>query len=186
MYVCVCVCVYHGVCTSTCTSATIYIVFLLHKALPYNDDLASVISRSSRTPAPVDATMWHDVKSLVANEMAKVNEKIEGICQKLSTLEIKVQALEAHKGTCTSEAPAEPEKRKSRTPFCFQVCQAKLAAFHLLNACVIMMSSAQGSTIGAAHPTSLHLELLVTARCIFVCRVFSVLRSVTAELITLS
>ena len=41
--------------------------------------------------------MWHDVKSLVANEMAKVNEKMEGICQKLSTLEIKVQTLEADK-----------------------------------------------------------------------------------------
>ena len=52
---------------------------------------------------------WHDVKSLVANEMAEVNEKI---CQKLSTLEIKVQALEADKGTCTSEAPEEPAKRK--------------------------------------------------------------------------
>ncbi|KAL5510116.1 hypothetical protein EMCRGX_G005605 [Ephydatia muelleri] len=58
---------------------------------------------SARTPAPVD----HDVKSLVANEMAKVNEK-------WSTLEIKVQALEADKGTCTSEAPAEPAKRKRR------------------------------------------------------------------------
>eukprot|EP00731_Ephydatia_muelleri_P011247 Em0006g141a len=65
--------------------------------------------------------MWHDVKSLVANEMAKVNEKMEGICQKLSTLEIKVQALEADKGTCTSEAPAEPAKRKRRTPLCLQV-----------------------------------------------------------------
>ncbi|KAL5499555.1 hypothetical protein EMCRGX_G010990 [Ephydatia muelleri] len=64
--------------------------------------------------------MWHDVKSLVANEMAKVNEKMEGICQKLSTLEIKVQALEADKGTCTSEAPAEPAKRKRRTPLCLQ------------------------------------------------------------------
>eukprot|EP00731_Ephydatia_muelleri_P013907 Em0007g1217a len=64
---------------------------------------SSVISRGSRTPAPVD----HDVKSLVANEMAKVNEK-------WSTLEIKVQALEADKGTCTSEAPAEPAKRKRR------------------------------------------------------------------------
>ena len=63
---------------------------------------------------PVDAVsaMWHDVRSLVANEMAKVNEKMEGICQKLSTLEIKVQALEADKGTSTSEAPAEPAKRK--------------------------------------------------------------------------
>ena len=60
--VCVCVCVCHGVCVP------------VNKALPYNDDLASprsVISRGSRTPAPVD----HDVKSLVANEMAKVNEK---------------------------------------------------------------------------------------------------------------
>eukprot|EP00731_Ephydatia_muelleri_P000511 Em0001g511a len=69
----------------------------------------SVVSRGSRTPALVDAVsaMWHDVKSLVANEMAKVNEKMEGICQKLSTLEIKVQALmnvgheetTIHKGT---------------------------------------------------------------------------------------
>ena len=81
--------------------------------------------------------MWHDVKSLVANEMAKVNEKMEGICQILSTLEIKVQALEADKGTCTSEAPAEPAKRKRRTPLCLQVCQAKLAAIHLLNACML-------------------------------------------------
>ena len=58
---CVCVCVCHGVCVP------------VNKALPYNDDLASprfVISRGSRTP-PVD----HDVKSLVANEMTKVNEK---------------------------------------------------------------------------------------------------------------
>ena len=44
---------------------------------------------------------------------------------KLSTLEIKVQALEADKGTYTSEAPAEPAKRKRRTPLCLQVCQAK-------------------------------------------------------------
>ena len=60
--VCVCVCVCDGVCVP------------VKKALPYNDDLASprsVISRGSRTPAPAD----HDVKSLVANEMAKVNEK---------------------------------------------------------------------------------------------------------------
>ena len=54
----------------------------------------------------------------------------------MSTLEIKVQALEADKGTCTSEAPAEPEKRKRRTPLCLQVCQANLAVIHLLNACV--------------------------------------------------
>ena len=44
---------------------------------------------------------------------------------KLSTFEIKVQALEADKGTCTSEAPAEPAKRKRRTSLCLQVCQAK-------------------------------------------------------------
>ena len=56
---------------------------------------------------------------------------------KLSTLEIKVQALEADKGTCTSEAPAEPAKRKRRTSLCLQVCQAKLAAIHLLNACML-------------------------------------------------
>ena len=58
----VCVCVCRCVCVCVC------------KALPYNDDLASprsVISRGSRTPAPVD----QDVKSLVADEMAKVNEK---------------------------------------------------------------------------------------------------------------
>ena len=141
--VCVCVCVpVHALRQFRVLYATIYIVFLLNKALPYNDDIASprsVISRGSRTPAPVDAVsaMWHDVKSLVANEMAKVNEKMEGICQKLSTLEIKVQALEADKGTCTSEAPAEPAKRKRRTPLCLQVCQAKLAAIHLLNACML-------------------------------------------------
>ena len=60
--VCACVCVCHGV----------YVP--VNKALPYNDDLASprsVISRGSRTPAPVD----HDVKSQVANEMANGNEK---------------------------------------------------------------------------------------------------------------
>ena len=58
--VCVCVCVCHGVCVP------------INKALTYNDaSPRSVISRGSRTPAPVD----HDVKSLVANEMAKVNEK---------------------------------------------------------------------------------------------------------------
>ena len=58
----VCVCVCHGVCVP------------VNKALPYNDDFASprsVISRGSRTPAPVD----HDVKSQVANEMANGNEK---------------------------------------------------------------------------------------------------------------
>ena len=58
----VCVCVCHGVCVP------------VNKALPYNDDIASprsVISRGSRTPAPVD----HDVKSQVANEMANGNEK---------------------------------------------------------------------------------------------------------------
>ena len=45
--------------------------------------------------------------------------------------------LEADKGTCTSEAPEEPAKRKRRTPLCLQVCQAKLAAIHLLNACML-------------------------------------------------
>ena len=45
--------------------------------------------------------------------------------------------VEADKGTCTSEAPAEPAKRKRRTPLCLQVCQAKLAAIHLLNACML-------------------------------------------------
>ena len=69
--------------------------------------------------------------------MAKVNEKMEGICQKLSTLEIKLQALEADKGTCTSEAPEEPAKRIRRTKLCLQVCQAKLAAIHLLNASIL-------------------------------------------------
>ena len=39
--------------------------------------------------------MWRDVKSLIANEMAKMNEKIVGISQKLSSLEAKVLALEA-------------------------------------------------------------------------------------------
>ena len=66
--VCVCVCVCMCVCVCVCVCVPV------NKALPYNDDLASlrsVISRGSRTPAPVD----HDVKSLVANEMAKVNEK---------------------------------------------------------------------------------------------------------------
>ena len=92
--VCVCVCVCVCACVCVCVPvhalrqfrvlyATIYIVFLLNKALPYNDDIASprsVISRGSRTSAPVDAVsaMWHDVKSLVANEMAKVNEKNGG------------------------------------------------------------------------------------------------------------
>ena len=60
VFVCVCVYVCHGVCVP------------VNKALPYNDaSPRSVISRGSRTPAPVD----NDVKSLVANEMAKVNEK---------------------------------------------------------------------------------------------------------------
>ena len=75
MCVCVCVCV----CVFVCVCAGVMCHGLcvpVNKALPYNDDLASpwprsVISRGSRTPAPVD----HDVKSLVANEMAKVNEK---------------------------------------------------------------------------------------------------------------
>ena len=96
----------------------------------------------------VDAVsaMWNDVKSLVANEMAKVNDKMEGICQKLSTLEIKVQALEADKGTCTSEAPEEPAKRKRRTQSCLQVCQAKLAAIHLFNACMHAFNRVQQCT----------------------------------------
>ena len=67
----VCVCVCAGVCL--CVFVCVVCV-PVNKALPYNDDLASlrsVISRGSRTPAPVD----HDIKSLVANEMAKVNEK---------------------------------------------------------------------------------------------------------------
>ena len=80
---CVCVCVCAGVCVCMCVCVCVCVCVrvLCHvvcvpvnKALPYNDDLASprsVISRGSRTPAPVD----HDVKSLVANEMAKVNEK---------------------------------------------------------------------------------------------------------------
>ena len=58
--------------------------------------------------------------------------------QDLSSLAVvEHQALEADKGTCTSEAPAEPAKRKRRTPLCLQVCQAKLAAIHLLNACML-------------------------------------------------
>ena len=76
--VCVCVCVCAGVCLCVCVCVCVCVCHgvrvPVNKALPYNDDLASlrsVISRGSRTPAPVD----HDVKSLVANEMAKVNEK---------------------------------------------------------------------------------------------------------------
>ena len=84
--VCVCVCarVRACVCMCVCVCVSVCLCVLCHgvcvpvnKALPYNElneDLASprsVISRGSRTPAPVD----HDVKSLVANEMAKVNEK---------------------------------------------------------------------------------------------------------------
>ena len=61
--VCVCMCVCVCVCVSRCVCVPV------NKALPYND--ASPRSVISRTPAPVD----HDVKSLVANEMAKVNEK---------------------------------------------------------------------------------------------------------------
>ena len=56
---------------------------------------------------------------------------------KLSTLEIKVQALEADKGTCTSEAPACRACKKEKTYSVLQVCQAKLAAIHLLNACML-------------------------------------------------
>ena len=79
MCACVCACVCAGVCACcvrVCVSACVCVpvCVCVCKALPYNDDLASprsVISCGSRTPAPVD----HDVKSLVANEMAKVNEK---------------------------------------------------------------------------------------------------------------
>ena len=82
MCVCVCagvrvVCVCAGVCVCVCVCVRVLchgVCVTVNKALPYNDDLASprsVISRGSRTPAPVD----HDVKSLVANVMAKVNEK---------------------------------------------------------------------------------------------------------------
>ena len=56
-----------------------------------------------------------------------MNEKMAGICQIMSTLEIKVQVLEADKGTCTSKL----------TMLCLQVCQAKLAAIQLLNACML-------------------------------------------------
>ena len=55
--------------------------------------------------------------------MSKVNEKIEAICQKLRSLETKVQALEAKKGTCASTDPEEHAKRKRRTPLSLQVCQ---------------------------------------------------------------
>ena len=77
---CVCIIPVHALRQCLVLYATIYIGFLLNKALPYNDDLASprsVISRGSRLSAPVDAVsaMWHDVKSLVANEMAKVMKK---------------------------------------------------------------------------------------------------------------
>ena len=73
---CVCVCVCAGVCLCVCAGVClcVCVCVCVYKALPYNDDLASprsVISRGSRTPAPVG----HDVKSLVANEMAKMNEK---------------------------------------------------------------------------------------------------------------
>ncbi|KAL5489023.1 hypothetical protein EMCRGX_G018065 [Ephydatia muelleri] len=37
-----------------------------------------------------------------------------------------MQALEADKGTCTSEAPVEPAKRKRRTPLCLQSSVHKL------------------------------------------------------------
>ena len=72
--VCVCRCVFVCVCVCACVCVCVCVCVPVNKALPYNDDLASprsVISRGSRTPAPVD----YDVKSLVANEMAKVNEK---------------------------------------------------------------------------------------------------------------
>ena len=65
--------------------------------------------------------MWRDVKSLIANEMAKMNEKIEGISQKLSSLEAKVLALEADKETVAPKDPEDAVKLKRRTPLCLQV-----------------------------------------------------------------
>lgn len=94
-------------------------------APPCNGELTSPLSsRSVRPPAsPVDpAAMWRDVKSLIANEMAKMNEKIEGISQKLSSLEAKVLALEADKETVAPKDPEDAVKRKRRTPLCLQVC----------------------------------------------------------------
>lgn len=98
---------------------------LYYLALPFNDELASpVSSRGGRPPAPADpvAAMWRDIKSLVANEVSKINEKFEPICQQLSSLENKVQALEAA-GTSASTDPETPAKRKRRTPLSLQVCQ---------------------------------------------------------------
>lgn len=94
-------------------------------APPCNGELTSPLSsRSVRPPAaPVDpAAMWRDVKSLIANEMAKMNEKIEGISQKLSSLEAKVLVLEADKETVAPKDPEDAVKRKRRTPLCLQVC----------------------------------------------------------------
>ena len=77
----------------------------------------------TRLAAPVDpAAMWRDVKSLIANEMAKMNKKIEGISQKLSSLEAKVLVLEADKETVAPKDPEDAVKRKRRTPLCLQVC----------------------------------------------------------------
>ena len=79
-------------------------------ALPYNGELASPVSSRGGTSADPVAAMWHDVTSLIANKRSKVNEKIVGICQKLSLLETKLQALEAEKGTCVSTDPEEQKK----------------------------------------------------------------------------
>ena len=61
--------------------------------------------------------MWRDVKSFIANEMAKMNVKIEGISQKLSSLEAEVLALEADKETVAPKDPEDAVKRKRRPPF---------------------------------------------------------------------
>ena len=90
-------------------------------APPCNGELTSPLSSCSVRPpaAPVDpAAMWRDVKSLIANEMAKMNEKIEGISQKLSSLEAKVLVLEADKETVAPKDPEDAVKRKRRTPLC--------------------------------------------------------------------
>ena len=123
-------------------------------APPCNGELTSPLSsRSVRPPAsPVDpAAMWRDVKSLIANEMAKMNEKIEGISQKLSSLEAKVLALEAGKETVAPKDPKDAVKWK-RTPLCLQVCymlplmsveSTALSLYHVYNTRFVSFNSTE-------------------------------------------
>lgn len=71
--------------------------------------------------------LWRDLKTLVASEIAKMDEKFSLVFNKLSAVEARIERLEVGLQTPQTSKPAGtstefPVKRKRRTQLSLQVC----------------------------------------------------------------